>query len=36
MEGAPLATADAIELVARARVAIRAGALGYAIFIAGD
>jgi arsenite methyltransferase len=36
MEGAPLATADAIELVDRAREAIRAGALGYAIFIAGD
>jgi len=35
MAGAPLATADAIELVARAREAIRAGALGYAIFIAG-
>jgi arsenite methyltransferase len=34
--GAPLATADAIELVDRAREAIRAGALGYAIFIAGD
>jgi arsenite methyltransferase len=36
MAGAPLATADAIELVARAREAIRAGTLGYAIFIAGD
>jgi arsenite methyltransferase len=36
MAGAPLATADAIELVVRAREAIRAGALGYAIFIAGD
>ena len=36
MAGAPLTTAEAIELVARAREAIRAGALGYAIFIAGD
>jgi len=32
--GAPLATSEAIELVAGARAAIRAGALGYAIFIA--
>jgi arsenite methyltransferase len=36
MAGAPLATTEAIELVARAREAIRTGALGYAIFIAGD
>jgi arsenite methyltransferase len=36
MAGAPLATAEAIELLARAREAIRAGDLGYAIFIAGD
>jgi SAM-dependent methyltransferase len=36
LAGAPLTTADAIELVARAREAIRAGTLGYAIFIAGD
>jgi arsenite methyltransferase len=36
MAGAPLTTADAIELVVRAREAIRSGALGYAIFIAGD
>jgi arsenite methyltransferase len=36
MAGAPLATTEAIELVARAREAIRTGVLGYAIFIAGD
>ena len=36
LAGAPIATAEAIELVARARDAIRSGALGYAIFIAGD
>jgi SAM-dependent methyltransferase len=36
MAGAPLTTADAIELVARARDAIRGGALGYAIFTAGE
>ena len=35
MPGAPLATAEAIELLARAREAIRDGTLGYAIFIAG-
>lgn len=35
MAGAPLATIDAIELLAGAREAIRAGALGYAILIAG-
>ena len=34
--GAPLATSDAIDLLARAREAIRDGTLGYAIFIAGD
>jgi SAM-dependent methyltransferase len=34
--GAPLATTEAIELVARAREAIQTGVLGYAIFIAGD
>jgi arsenite methyltransferase len=34
MAGAPLATAEAIELVASAREAIRDGTLGYAIFIA--
>ena len=32
----PLATSDAIDLLARAREAIRDGTLGYAIFIAGD
>jgi arsenite methyltransferase len=36
MAGAPLATTEAIELVARAREAIGTGVLGYAIFIAGD
>jgi arsenite methyltransferase len=36
MAGAPLATTEAIEVVAHAREAIRRGALGYAIFIAGD
>jgi arsenite methyltransferase len=36
LAGAPLTTTDAIEVVARAREAIRSGALGYAIFIAGD
>jgi hypothetical protein len=36
MAGAPLTTAHAVELVARAREAIRAGALGYAIFTAGE
>jgi arsenite methyltransferase len=36
MAGAPLATTEAIELVARAHEAIRTGVLGYAIFIAGD
>jgi arsenite methyltransferase len=36
MAGAPLATTEAIELVARARETIRTGVLGYAIFIAGD
>ena len=36
LAGAPLSTTEAIELVARAREAIRSGALGYAIFIAGD
>jgi arsenite methyltransferase len=35
LAGAPLATAEAIELVARAREAIWSGALGYAIFLAG-
>ena len=34
MAGAPLATGDAIDLLARARRAIGDGALGYAIFIA--
>jgi arsenite methyltransferase len=36
MAGAPLATAEAIALLSRAREAIRAGTIGYAIFIAGD
>jgi SAM-dependent methyltransferase len=36
LAGAPLATTEAIEVVAHAREAIRSGALGYAIFIAGD
>jgi arsenite methyltransferase len=36
LAGAPVATTEAIEVVARAREAIRSGALGYAIFIAGD
>jgi arsenite methyltransferase len=36
LAGAPLTTTDAIEVLARAREAIRSGALGYAIFIAGD
>ena len=35
LAGAPLATTEAIELVTHARDAIRSGALGYAIFIAG-
>jgi arsenite methyltransferase len=36
LAGAPLSTPEAIALVGRAREAIRDGALGYAIFIAGD
>ena len=36
LAGAPLSTADAIALLARARDAIRDGTLGYAIFVAGD
>jgi arsenite methyltransferase len=36
LAGAPLATTEAIELVTHARDAIQRGALGYAIFIAGD